>query len=456
MEKDFFDSLNTTYQNITANVSSRKREFKEFKNGILHRDLVPETGKYDVAECGMLFTVMKNSKAKETIKKTQITRAINTSVSSFFTWITHFLIMDELTLLEKQTSMSIVEAFGYGFRVNALPLIYPKMSVADVVKEYQNRKYTKFSAMKTTIAAKVVSLYSDAKPTPIYSQSICFEADKFIKTEAYSSFNYWMGKLFNPVWASQNQLNDLFSPNTGDINFFIFKLSLPCAKTNFCDVNSYRGDYTDSPTYEQLSYIIENNAIVSSPNVEYVVQTGKGSNRMYSSYRNYGSGSAINFRNMFNLSEATLKTFTDLKTCRTFTEYNKWYTDNLPSLKLKVGKLKEEAAREMALEYLSILETYLSSAATAETPYLPAATVKVKKSRKKKADASENESEDSNSSETEESVVVAPESLEDSTKSIINILHALTANKGENNGSNELVQGGQIYSSPSLLCQLGV
>ena len=411
LEPDFFSAINSTFKEITSNASSLKRELKEFKTLYVDPKEIPDSGRYEIIKSGYLFSVLKNSKAKEIIKKIQITRGISSNLSELTLWLLHLLLKDELTLPKECLNSSIIDTISLGIinnNIHNLPKITNEFSLLQENFNTEINKLKQSNVCNTKIKDTVKSIYTatdkfNGSNSVLDIYSAFGENAKKNWAQDSTTLLYPFFLIFNGLLKYSGFNEDTFSSTTGKLKLLFFRMNLYNSNISKPALGIYGSlrTFTDvrEVSYNSTSYLLENNFLIVDPQTEEVLTTAKRPENLHRLVYNYNiSRVYVNYKEGFNFSPQVLTALNDLKLCKTFADYKKWFLSIEELLKTKINNFNQELSKTLTLSYLSLAKNYLEVAAAEEAQFLPKPIQKVM-GRKKKITAVQAASSDTDTTE---------------------------------------------------------
>jgi hypothetical protein len=215
--------------------------------------------------------------------------------------------------------------------------------------------------------------------------------NQFTQLSVADQENQVLGYLYGSMKAtfSSNELSNLFSPSSGQLNFVALGHNLyrnaklgkfPTELSALNTINySYRSNY--SFTGRQCYHMYVNNFIGEDTQLSASIETHKNDDYIYVTTNFVTATTAYTF------SQAGIDTFNALKKCKTFKDYQTWFDGVKPELetRLKDDLLKQDTA-VLKATYLLLnhFQHLLTQLAINEAPYLPKEEEKKPRGKKKK------------------------------------------------------------------------
>ena len=358
-----------------------------------------------------IILLNKTSIAKETAKKTAITRKISTamtpvidiavrlfSIRDFETGYANkkynfkFLALDALNMSTKYASGN--DLFNTLLDSNSSNKI---TTDSKLFKEFI-RQMTEFnsthSSKPLTLSKSVISdIYEDTSydGTPFIDlfkpSSYQYYRTSFNRLSEFQQttniFNYLVSGFYDSFFKNLSENTGYFSPASGMLNIYKLGYSL------YTDAKEYYfkpetkyvySEFANSLTGKLLYYLYSNNFISTDQN-----QSDQIEDRKTDDYISL-SNSLIPYSNCFSYQQDALDTFVALKKSRTFTDYYSWFKNVRPTLETISKDLfanEELATHELNKLFFNQSELLLQQLALSEIPYIKIETPK-KRGRKTK------------------------------------------------------------------------
>lgn len=457
IDETFISGLETTYTEILErggdSSKHRKNEFFLSNDGMGSKAAF-ENARYDTVSSSdnVFFYQVKTSKARDTAKKTAITRKIGTFMNPVLDWVTSIL----------ATDLDTGQPIENRFWLNALNKYLPVLSDGaeslnddwlaskDTYIAYMNKRVKSASEFTILVDSLYLKQNCESNITEIIKpagidHSVSWRYD--YKTSKAYLFHKIMsiGIMYSPtnlVGGSNTKLEFI------KLGKFLYmntkKLDYRGRKESFIAGGNY-SNQTCSNYFAnwEAKVLLNNNLICDDVNLETSINTS-GIKYPDSACSYYGD-TAIQVRSFFNFSDDSLKIYDNLKKVKTFTDYYNWLNTSMEVIKLKLAAASiGNYSKDIATVYLDYSLAILKHLSEAETKFLPKEEVIVEVTE---TDSSSDTTEETKKKRTRKSkttaasvVALSTVSTEEETK---NVSESGTAEIGTPNfGNHDLLKLG--------------